>query len=45
MLTDLKTVKAAVALPHFDATASAKLAGAGKEGPSCDKCMVGIFCN
>lgn len=45
MLTDFKTVKAGVALPHLDATASAKLTDAGKEGPSCDKCMVGIFCN
>lgn len=45
MLTDFKTVKAGVALPLFDAAASAKLADAGKEGPSCDKCMVGIFYN
>lgn len=46
MLTDFKTVRAAVALPHFDATGSANLAGAGKEGPKiCDKCMVGIFYN
>lgn len=45
MLTDFKTVKVAVTFSHFDATASAKLAGAGKEGLSCDKCMVGIFYN
>lgn len=43
MLTDFKTVKATVALPHFDATASAKLAGAGKEGPKCDTCMICIL--
>ena len=37
VLTDFSTVKATVALAHFDTTASAKLAGAGKEGPKCDK--------
>lgn len=45
MLTNFKTVKVAIALPHFDGTASAKLAGPGKEGPSCDKCIVGILYN
>jgi len=43
VLTDFKTVKATVALPHLDTTASAKLAGAGKEGLKRDKCVICIL--
>lgn len=45
MLTDFKTVKATDALPHLDSTASAKLAGAGKEGQKCDKSMICVLCD